>query len=431
MKEALLEELIQEFHQTELPVLFKRQASLPLLPGKIDTVVGMRRTGKSFFLFQIMEELLAKKVPKSALLYLNFEDERLLPLETEDLSKIVDGYYRLYPNHHDSQLYFMFDEIQNIPAWDKFVRRLLDTRHIHICLSGSSAKLLSSEIATALRGRSLSTEIFPYSFREVLLQKGMAVPERRASSRERSLLEHTFKQYLLEGGFPEVQDLEASFQIRILQEYVDVVVLRDVIERHQVREIIPLRYLVRHILHSPATLFSVNKFYNSLKGQGVACSKDTLHLFLEYLTEAYLIYPVPIASGSLRVRQVNPRKIYAIDTGLLAAFGGNHHNLAQLLENHVFMTLRRQGLDIGYYKTESGYEVDFKATFQDDSFKLIQVAVSLEDQETQEREIRALREAMQECKAKEAWIVTLNEQNEIKADEGTIHVVPAWLWSFQ
>jgi len=163
---------------------------------------------------------------------------------------------------------------------------------------------------------------------------------------------------LLNGGFPEAQSLEEEYRIPILQEYVDVVILRDIVERYQVGNILPLRYLVRHLLAAPAALFSVNKFHNDLKSQGIACGKNTLHEYFEYLTYAYLIYPISIHSHSERAKRVNPRKVYVIDTGLANAFLHQpQSDWGRLLENFVFMELRRKGLEVEYYRTEDGLEV--------------------------------------------------------------------------
>ena len=161
------------------------------------------------------------------MLYLNLEDERLLPMTSTDLHWITDVYFRRYPHFRERECFFFFDEIQNIPGWERFVRRLLDTENAHICLTGSSAKLLSREIATELRGRSLSTEMFPFSFTESLDHAGVDVgSQKRPGSKKRSILENRLRTYLQEGGFPEVQDLSDEYRVRILQDYLDVVILR-------------------------------------------------------------------------------------------------------------------------------------------------------------------------------------------------------------
>ena len=430
---TLLEQLIADFHERPLPSLTHREAALPALPGKIDAVIGMRRSGKTWFLFEAMQHYLNRGIPKEAMLYLNFDDERLLPMTAADLGQIIETYYRLFPEHRDRTCYFFFDEVQNIPSWEAWLRRLADTERVQIAVTESSAKLLSREIATALRGRTLSTEIFPFSFREALAHEGITnIPVLRPGAKKRALLENRLRRYLLNGGFPEVQKVMDNHRIRILQEYVDVVILRDIVERYQVSNILPLRTLIRHLLAAPATLFSINKFHNDLRSQGLACGKNTLHDYFGYLKDTYLIYPISIHSRSERAKRVNPRKVYVIDTGLANAFLHRpQSDWGRLLKNFVFMELRRKGLHIEYYRTEDGLEVDFIATDQRDSQTLYQVSLELRDAHTRQREVKALATAMQETGIEYGIIVTLDTEERIDSDAGAIDIVPAWLWALR
>jgi len=429
--DALLEQMIADFHERPLPELTHRELELPTLSGKIDAVIGMRRTGKTWFLFQIMRHYLEQGIPKEAMLYLNFDDERLLPMGAAELGRISEAYYRLFPGHRDRTCYFFFDEVQNISGWEVWLRRLVDTEPVQIAVTGSSAKLLSREIATALRGRALSTEMFPFSFREALAHEGVGdIPASRPGAKRRALLDNRLRRYLLNGGFPEVQAVAEEHRIRILQEYVDVVILRDIVERYQVGNILPLRYLIRHLLAAPATLFSVNKFHNDLKSQGIACGKNTLHEYFEYLADAYLIYPISIHSRSERAKRVNPRKVYVIDTGLANAFLHRpQSDWGRLLENFVFMELRRKGLEIEYYRTVDGLEVDFIVTNRGGTQELYQVSLELRDARTREREVRALTTAMRETETEQGTILSLDATERIESDVGVIDVLPAWLWA--
>lgn len=300
---------------------------------------------------------------------------------------------------------------------------------MQLAVTGSSAKLLSREIATALRGRSLSTEMFPFSFLEALTHEGIEIPSTRPGAKKRALIENRMRRYLQCGGFPEIQSVTDDLRIRILQEYVDVVILRDIVERYQVGNILPLRALIRHLLACPATLFSINKFYNDLKSQGVTCGKNTLHEYFEYLTDAYLIYPISIHSRSLRAKQVNPKKVYTIDTGIANAFLPQpQSDRGRLLENMVFMELRRKGLNIEYYRTENGLEVDFITTDPSGERVLYQVSLDLHDSQTRAREVKALTTAMLETKLKQGTILSMDTEETIETEAGTIKVVPTWLW---
>ncbi len=435
---TLFEQLIADFHERSLPELTPRTVELPALQGKIDAIIGMRRTGKTWYLFQVMRQYLEQGIAKEAMLYINFDDERLFPITTQDLGGISEAYYRLYPENRGQRCYFFFDEIQNVSGWENYLRRLVDTENVQIAVTGSSAKLLSREIATSLRGRTISTEIFPFSFTEVLQHEGVTQYPVRPGAKQRALLENRLQYYLQRGGFPEVQKrsgeepMKDELHRRILQEYVDVVILRDVVERYQVGNVLPLRYLIRSLLASPATLFSINKFYNDLKSQGIACGKNTLHEYFAYLTDSYLIYPVSIYSRSVRAKQVNPRKVYAIDMGLANAFRHKPQpDWGRLLENLVFMALRRRGLEIEYYRTEKGYEVDFIVTASDKAQSLYQVTLDMNEGSTRKREIRALSAAMKETGISTAKILTLHHEEQIETDVGKIEVIPVWLWLLQ
>jgi predicted AAA+ superfamily ATPase len=290
---------------------------------------------------------------------------------------------------------------------------------------------LSREIATSLRGRAISTEIFPFSFLEALQHHGIDTSDvRTPGARKRALLENIFNAYLLEGGFPEVQKIEPRYRIRILQEYLDVVILRDLVERYRIPNTVPLRYLIRHLSNATACLFSINKFYNDLKSQGIACGKNTLHEYLHYLSDAYLFFLVNVHSRSERARMVNPRKVYAIDTGLVQACShSTGPDWGHLLENFVFIELRRLPVVIEYYKTNSGREVDFVITDQKGRRSLLQVTTEMKSPDTRQRELRGLIEAMKECKLKKATVITLSHTERLQAETGLIEIIPAWQWA--
>ena len=428
--ETIIEQIIADFHERKLPAFTPRHAELPWLSNKVDTVIGMRRSGKTWFLFQIISDLLKGKTPRESALYINLEDERLLPMTISDMQLIPDIFFRRYPYLRDRSCSFFFDEIQNIQGWEVFIRRILDTENVHICITGSSSKLLSREIATSLRGRSISTEIFPFSFHEALEHQGIKAPDRRPGAKMKALIENRLRTYLLEGGFPEIQGLDKEYRIRILQDYLNVVILRDLVERHHITNTIPLRYMIRHMLNSAAGLFSVNKFYNDLKSQNIRCSKNTLHEYLDHLSDTYLFYQVFVHSRSERARMVNPRKIYAIDPGLVTACSRDvHPDWGRLLENFVFLELRRKNYNIEYYRTKSGLEVDFFVTDHQGREMLIQVTADMSDPVTRKRELKALFEAMAESGLKQAIVIALDHDERINTESGSIHILPAWAWS--
>lgn len=379
------------------PVLTRRDIRLPGIPGKAVTVIGMRRAGKTSFLWQVLADRQAAGVEREGLLYLSFEDERLAGMSARDLNLVVEEYYRLHPEWRERRrAVFFLDEIQVVPGWESFARRLLDSEQIDLFLSGSSAKLLSREVATSMRGRAVEAVVYPFSFRETLRHHGREPkkPSGRITKAERSSLEKDFLNYLSAGGFPEAQGLSSRDRQELLKSYVDVVLLRDVIERHAVSHPVALRWMVRQLLGNPAGAFSVNKFYGDLKSQGIAIAKDTLHSYLGHLEDAFLVRMVSIATDSERRRRVNPRKVYPIDPGLIPIFDrSGKANLGHALETCVLLELDRRGAEVHYVHTPAGREVDFLVRYTTGKEELIQVCASLDDPDTREREIRALIEA--------------------------------------
>jgi len=425
---TIIAQLIDDFHERKRPVLLARQTKMVQVLGKANVVIGMRRTGKTFFCYQKMQELFADGISITQLLYLNFEDDRLIGFTVQDFQAILDVYYGKYPELRDTRCHFFFDEIQSIAQWELFIRRLLDTENVQVYLTGSSSKLLSTEIATQLRGRSLTTEIFPFSFPEFLKYHQLFdTPPTKWGARTVSVLRKAIRDYLEIGGFPEVQTLERNIRIEVLQGYIDSVLLKDVIERYKVNNVTAIKYLVRHLMNSPGGRFSVNKFYNSLKTMSVKCTKNSLYEYLDHLIDAYLFYRVPIHSRSEKSRMLNPTKIYTVDTGLLNAMTfRNSSNYGALLENLVFMQLRSDGYMIEYVSTKEGYETDFFARHPiTNEIELVQVCWDMSDEKTFQRELRGLQTVMKALSLNSGTIVTYDDEASL---ENNIVVIPIWKW---
>lgn len=272
--------------------------------------------------------------------------------------------------------------------------------------------------------------MLPFSFAEALRHRGVDLPTRwPVSPAVGSRLAHEFETYLEVGGFPEVQHAGPSLRRRILQDYADVVMLRDVVERHGIDNVPSLRYLMRRLLSQPGGRFSVNRLYNDMKSQGFRIGKDRVYEYLEHLEDAFLHFEVSIASESLRVRQSNPRKGYPIDPAIASATSLKaQRDRGHRLETLVYLELRRRGWTTSYVTTSSGFEVDFLATGQDET-QLLQVCLDLSSEATKARELRALAEAMEERQLERATVVTLNGRHEeLTLDSGTVLSVPAWRW---
>ena len=397
LKDALTEKLVESL-AGPIPEGTPRQLyGATRLPGKVTAVVGMRRTGKTTFLHQLRRERLSHGAKRDQLPYVNFEDERLADLEASQLGFLLEEYDRRVPEAGEKDtVTWCFDEIQAVPGWERFVRRLLDSGRVEIIVTGSSAALLSREIATALRGRAWEVSLYPFSFSEALIHRGHAVRDDPGllTGVARARIERAFQDWLTIGGFPEAQGLDIATRRQLLLDYVDVAILRDVVERHEVSNVVGLRWLVRHLLGNAAGLFSVEKFYATLKSQGIAISKDTVHRLLAYLEDCFLVRMVWMESTSERQRMVNPRKAYPVDAGLIPVFDrSGRSNSGHALETAVLVELERRRCTVTYVRTPGGYEVDFLARSAAGEIELLQVCADASDPETEERELRALAEA--------------------------------------
>lgn len=408
----LLQQLIADSLTRIPPTFTRRDAYLPVVAGKALAVIGMRRSGKTTFLWQCLAERLQQGVPREALLYLNFEDERLADLQATDLHWIVEDYYRLAPHLRDQQqVTFFFDEIQVVAGWETFARRIIDTEQVALFLTGSSARLLSREVATNMRGRAMEVLIHPFSFREMLRHIN-AEPSGDCATWPKALrtaLDSRLREYLAVGGFPEAQGVPLRDRRDLLRTYVDVAILRDVIERHNISNPLPLRWLQRHLLANPAAPFSIQKFYDALRSQGIAVGKDTLHTFLDYLEDTFLVRIVAQHSVSERRRVASPRKAYPVDPGLIPVYElAGRSNLGHALETAVLIELERRGCEIFYVRTPDGFEVDFLVQTPEGEWLLLQVCADLSNPATFEREVRALVAAQAEYPHATPLLLTLD-----------------------
>ena len=368
------------------------------LPGKATAVVGMRRSGKTAFLHQIRRERLASGAGRERLPFVSFEDERLAGITAADLDTLIEEYYRRYPELRQQEaVTFCLDEIQLVPGCEQFLRRVLDSEKVEIFLSGSSATRLTREVATPLRGRAWQVLLHPLSFEESLRQRGIPVPARPdfLSAKERSTIEHAFALYLRAGGFPEAQGLADDVRLKLLRDYVDVALLRDVVERHSVSHAAGLRFVVRHLLGNAAGKFSAEKLYAALRSAGLRISKDTVHELLAHLEDCFLVRTVWIEADSERQRMVNPRKAYPVDPGLVPIFARADASDAggRALETAVLIELERRGLAVTYVRTPEGREVHFLARGAAGETELLHVVPDATDAEAASTAILALEEA--------------------------------------
>ncbi|MFH1773355.1 MAG: ATP-binding protein [Methanobacteriota archaeon] len=395
--------------------------------GKINSIIGSRRAGKTFFIYQNINRLKTKNF-KDKIIYLNFEDERLLPIKKEELDMILEAYYELYPENKGKKLYIFFDEIQAAPFWQFFVRRVYDQENVELCITGSSSKLLSKEIATQLRGRTLTYFIFPYSFKEFLKAKGVTLERHLEYKPLRYKIKKLVQEYIEFGGFPEIADKDQTLKTKILQEYFDLIFYKDLVERYKIRNFGIVKEMLLYLINNFSSYFSTNKYYKLLKSQGKRISKNTLFTYISCMTDINSVFLVP-KYGKLKEQFANPKKVYVIDTGLINATAFKvSKDIGRLYENVVFIELKRRGKEVYYWKNK--YECDFLVKKGEKIKEVIQVCSELTE-ENKEREINGIAEAMEEFKIKEGLIITGDFEGEEVTKGKKIVYKLLWKWLLQ
>lgn len=419
--------IILDFQETKLETGVPRHLRIETIHGKASVCIGVRRSGKSTYMFQIIKRLLDSGVSRQNILCLNFFDDRLHGLRQDNLHLVIESYYSIYPEKkNDETIYCFFDEIQTVPGWESFIDRLMRTEKCEVYLTGSSARMLSKEIGTQMRGRALSWEIFPFSFREFLDYKGIGV-ESALSTKKRLLLQKTFEEFWENGGFPEVAGLNRNLRIKIHQEYLHAILFRDLVERHDIAHPKALTDLAHWLVDNTASLYSVNNLTGYLKSFGHKAPKSSVSDYLQWFEDAYFLFTVRLFDPSLSRSNANPKKIYCVDHSMVSSISsGILVNSGHLLENMVFTALRRLYAEIYYYRTKTGKEVDFIIPVRGRSKILVQVCESINESQTRKRELTALSEAMAETGVKTGTIVTRKEEERIDTAIGTIDVIPIW-----
>lgn len=376
---------------------------------------GLRRAGKSYFLYQIIREKFSESEYEKVLM-INFEDERLMEVTYHDLHLILEAYYELY----EHQPVLFLDEIQNVLHWQKFVRRMAD-EGIQVFITGSNAEMLSHEIATVLGGRFINKEILPLSFREYLRFQDIPFSKKSKYSSEKRQILVMYEQYLKFGGFPELLKFENKREF--LSSVYQKLFYGDLIARYNVSNANVLKLLVKKLAESVNNETSVNRIKNLIKSTGASIGNNTLFDYLNYLESSYLIGSVSNFYSKFSEKETN-KKYYFLDTGILGLFLMDQDT--KLLENQVYIHLRRK--DYSPYFLKRKLEVDFYVPEED---LLIQVSYSIKDPDTYKRETKGLIQSMEEMDIKKGFIITYDEEDTITTEAGTIHVLPAWQWMLE
>lgn len=445
--------ILVDFHQTVLPTvgagLVRRDLRLgtplqPTIGNLAKTVTGVRRCGKTFRLYQEVAGLLDGGVDPGRICYFNFDDDRLRPFPEDMLARVLEAFFTLHPLSRRDGAYLFLDEVQDVPDWDMTARRIVDTEKVSMYLTGSSSKMLSEDIATQFRGRSVSYELAPYDFGEYARASGAAtdadlVGDALDNKENTSRLKSAFEAYLRCGGFPGVVGLDDLERIQVLQGYAQIAVARDVVERRNYPNASFVRNLARIAVASSARDFSISRIDHQAKSQGYSPGRERIGDMLEAFEDAHLAYGVYDFSRSAARSRLGGYKLYAVDTGLLLAMApATTDGLARALETAVYLELRRNRAsgrigEVSLLKLDSGKEVDF--VWGDEAFgqaySLVQVCVDMRDEHTRRRELSALDEALALFPDAPAAVVTLDESGVERLEHGSVRIVPAWRWMLE
>lgn len=420
----IISTILKEWKNRDFPVIFERDYDIEkYINSKINKIVvlsGFRRVGKTYLLLNEIKKLL-KENSKEEVIYINFEDERI-PLSSSFLSNLLPEIVKINGN---IPKFLFLDELQNFPEWSKWLRRVYDLYlNTRLFVTGSSSKMTLSKIPTELRGRYLLKRIFPLSFNEFLKFKGIEL-------KDENKLINIFEEYLYNGGLPEIVLAEESQKMEIVKSYYSSVVNKDLIETYSIRNKESMKAILNLLLNS--TSYSYNKMYNSLKSLNYEIGKNTLIDYINFIEDSFFMFSISIFSYKIKNRMQYPKKHYFIDNVFISRISTNFSdNYRRLYENLVAIDLLKKEEEFFYWKNEKNEEVDFVVKKSTKISSLIQVCYDTKNQETLDREIRALLKASKELNCKELIIINKDRDGLIEKEwfgiKGKIKFIPAWKW---
>ena len=426
-----IKKVLVEWETREFPEIKERDIKINLSPTEIISLSGVRRSGKTFLLLWIAKNLL-QNYSKEEILYINFEHELLESIDARDVRKIFEVHSELY---NKSIKYILFDEIQKVKNWKTILRRLYDERKYKIFITGSSYELRPKELPSSLRGRTVNYTIFPLSFKEFLRFKNFEIKEREILLEERKgkLLKYLLE-FLKFGSFPDIALKENEFEkIKLISSYFDTILLREIIEKNEIRNVRLLELFIKYVLSISSFYFSATKVENYLKGIGEKCSKATLLDFFDYAEKAFLIFKSEIFSPKVKNRSQYPVKVYCIDNGFINWINPRfNENIGACMENLVATELLRRkefsNTEFYYFRDNQGREVDFVIKEGLEIRQLLQVTYANERDEIEEREIKGLIKASELLGCKDLVCITWDFEGEERVEGRKIKFLPLWKW---
>lgn len=435
MHEEEIARKIGDFRELGFPEVVRRDCPLHMAENTVATLVGARRAGKTYRALQAATDLVSSGKLESLehVCALDFDNPVLSQMSATELSSIQRSFLKLTPGAgQKTPLVFVLDEIHKIKGWEEYVVDLSRNPNWLVIVTGSSSKLLRDEIATELRGKSLSSVVYPLSFREYL--RFRAVDRQPVSTAEQAIAMRHFDSYIQSGSFPAISRAEPRVHEPLLREYFETMVLKDIIQRYEVSQPNACIAVLRHLLSNMSRPFTVKSLHSFAAGAGHHISRETLANYVRWAQDSWFLFSVPIFSSSTKELERNYRKLYCIDWALANAnsltWDGSR---SQALENAVYIHLRREFPRVHYYLTRSKrQEVDFVAVdSRGKPVKAVQVCLDLRDEGTRGRELSALVSTAKYLGVEEALVVTYATSATIQQEGITVRVVPAWRWMLE
>ncbi len=395
----------------------------------VSAIIGPRRAGKTYYLYDFIKN--KKNLNEEDYIFINFEDIELADVRGKDIKEFVNIHEQVFSK---KPKYLFFDEVQSLESWEKVVNTFFELKQYSIYLSGSSSKLLSREIASLLRGRSLSYLILPFSFKEFLKHKKIETNIITSSSENK--IKNGFDIFIKNGGFPDIV-IEPLISEKFVNDYINLVIYKDLVERYKLQNTILIKFLINSAISSYSKIISIHKFFNTAKSKGIDVSKKTIYNYFSCLEESFFIFLVKKYSDSQREIDGSLPKLYLNDIGFSKSVSSMSHEKGRIYENVVFLELKRKQnespfLNIYYYKTTQNYEIDFVLKEKDSIKQLIQVSYNLDNKETKDREIRALLLGSRDLKCNNLLIITDDYEKTEKIKwfgiKRKIEFVPLWKW---
>ncbi len=429
MDSEKIKQYLLDFQERKFPELKERGIQLKE-SSKIQTVIGARRTGKTYLFFSKIRDIERKTIKREQVVYLNFENPVLNEVSYKEFKDVIALHWSIFPEV--GKLYVFIDEPQSIDKWELAVREIYDDIDCYLFVTGSSSALLSKEISTSLRGRAVSTVLLPLSFKEFLGFNDFSIGGKIVSTKLKSRLAYYLEEFLKFGGYPEVAlEKDANEKLRILKDYFDMTVYKDIVDRYNVKNTRIVKWLIGYLVSAVAKEVSLNKVYLDIKSRGIKLSKNTLYEYFSMLEDSFFIFALRKFEDSIKKEGLSMPKVYLDDIGFLNLFSVADYG--KRMENVVFLHLFRQKnrnplMDMHYWKSHDGREVDFVISEGRRVKFAFQVCYSLQDRETRDREVNALLSGMEYFKLKEGTIITKDYGGEEKVGARKIKFVPLWKW---